>query len=289
MAGDKPGVTGIPPGGRRIPVDPRNMSKGVVHIECGTALQVCKGGGAFDTFSPKMAPPIGDCGPYGVGNCGPSLYPYPPQSDNFSVLHMRSAADIAPSVSAFSAAQLPVKKAIVDEFTLLNKYFTSVPSYSSPNHAFAQSATSCGVHDNIMCKCSSCPCVFLPLNKLLHTDSQCGGATDTFPMLTIYDSLYLHNTSFSLFMNSSCSLPGLPACHSESPHSPDSDSPFNMPDVGMSGVGRYPDRFLSQRTFFEQARAGSLPALSWLIPPEEACDHPCFDLRKGERFLKVKQ
>ena len=41
MAGDKPGVTGIPPGGRRIPVDPRNMSKGVVHIECGTALQVC--------------------------------------------------------------------------------------------------------------------------------------------------------------------------------------------------------------------------------------------------------
>ena len=68
------------------------------------------------------------------------------QSDNFSVLHMRSAADIAPSVSAFSATQLPVKKAIVDEFTLLNKYFTSVPSYSSPNHAFAQSATSCGVH-----------------------------------------------------------------------------------------------------------------------------------------------
>ena len=150
LAGDRPGVTGIPSGGRTIPVDPSNATKGVVNITCGTALQVCTGGGAFDTFSGKFAPPVGTCGPYRTGNCGPSLSPYRPQSDAFSVQHMRSLGDVQASVSAFSAEQLPVKARIVEEFGLFNKYFSSVPSYSTPNHLFAQSATSCGVHDNIM-------------------------------------------------------------------------------------------------------------------------------------------
>jgi|EP01046_Picozoa_sp_COSAG06_P030305 hypothetical protein len=128
VAGDKPGVTGIPAGGRRIPVDGTNLSKGFVNISCGTAKQVCTGGGAYDTFSPKFAPPIGTCGPYGTGDCGPSTAPYPPQSDNFSVLHMRSMpGDVSASVSSFSKAQLPIKRAIVEEFGLFNKYFTSVP------------------------------------------------------------------------------------------------------------------------------------------------------------------
>ena len=38
--------------------------------------------------------------------------------------------------------------------------------------------------------------------------SSCGGKTDTFPMLTIFDSMHLHNLSFGLYMNSSCGLPG---------------------------------------------------------------------------------
>ena len=32
-----------------------------------------------------------------------------------------------------------------------NKYFTSVPSASTPNHLFAQSATSCGIRSNVNC------------------------------------------------------------------------------------------------------------------------------------------
>ena len=31
---------------------------------------------------------------------------------------------------------------------------------------------------------------------------------------------------------------------------------------------------------------GSLPALSWILPPLQACDHPCHDIAKGERLLK---
>jgi hypothetical protein len=110
--------------------------------QCGSAKLVCKGGGAYDTFSPKFAPvagDAGDCGPYQTGGCGPSTAPYPKQGDEYSVLHMRKdAGDVAASVSAFGADQLPVKKRVVDEFGTFNRYFVSVPSYSSPNHLFAQ-------------------------------------------------------------------------------------------------------------------------------------------------------
>ena len=43
----------------------------------------------------------------------------------------------------FSAEQLPVKRAVSENFAVFNKYFTSVPSSSYPNHLMAQSATSC--------------------------------------------------------------------------------------------------------------------------------------------------
>ena len=55
----------------------------------------------------------------------------------------------------------------------------SVPSYSSPNHLFAQSATSCGVHDNIMY-------------------SDCGGPTDTYPQLTICERATVATAFLSL-------------------------------------------------------------------------------------------
>ena len=34
------------------------------------------------------------------------------------------------------------------------------------------------------------------------------------------------------------------------------------------------------------AAAGTLPEFSWLNAKEEACDHPCHDIAKGERAVK---
>ena len=35
----------------------------------------------------------------------------------------------------------------------------------------------------------------------------------------------------------------------------------------MAGVARHIDRFASQTTFYERAANGTLPALSWILPP----------------------
>lgn len=108
----------------------------------------------------------------------------------------------------------------------------------------------------------------------------CGGPSNTFPQMTIYDSLRLHNVSFGLYLNSTCGLPGKPACEGHGASS------ITTPDVAMAGVARHNDRFFSQELFYEQAANGTLPAFTWLLPPAQACDHPCHDVAKGERLQK---
>merc|ERR1711935_959348 len=54
----------------------------------------------------------------------------------------------------------------------------------------------------------------------------------------------------------------------------------------MEGVARHKDRFFSQTEFYARAATGMLPSLSWILPPIQACDHPCHDIAKVERLLK---
>ena len=58
------------------------------------------------------------------------------------------------------------------------------------------------------------------------------------------------------------------------------------PDTMMAGVARYRERYLSYKDFFDQAAAGTLPKVSWVMPTWDNCDHPCHDVAKGERLLK---
>ena len=217
---------------------------------------------AQDTWSPKFAP---------LHELSAYKYPYGgkgAQDDKYSFIHglekFVNAEQTA--IKMYSPEQIPIKTAIARNFGVFNKLYTSVPSASSPNHLFAQSGTSCGMRSN-----------------LLYDD--CGGPNATFPQRTIYDNMRLHNVSFSMFMNSTCGLDGKP-CHGENPITDDSPSAINTPDVAMAGVARHHDRFFSQTVFYEQAANGTLPQLSWVHPPLEACDHPCHDTAKGERLLK---
>jgi len=249
---DLPGFDGIRDG-HSFPVDPSNTSKGIVNVTCGTSPYVCSAGPSYDTYASK----------FGIGG-QPDKYPYSEQSDQNSGLH--GASPNGTAVRMFSSEQIPVKAAIARNFGVFNKLFTAAPTASTPNHLFTQSATSCGMTGNN-----------------LYND--CGGNSSTFPQPTIWDSLRLHGVGFGLYMNSTCGLDGKP-CHGEDPHDPDSGSAISTPDVAMAGVARHQDRFFSQTVFYEQAANGSLPAVSWILPPMQACDHPCHDVAKGERLLK---
>lgn len=146
------------------------------------------------------------------------------QDDRFSGLHGARKGGV--SVKMFSPEQLPVKTALAREYGVFNRLFTAVPSASSPNHLFVQSATSCGMTGNV-----------------LYDD--CGGGKVTFPQKTIFDSMREAGASFGFYLNSTCGLDGEP-CHGEDPHDPDSASAIATPDVAMEGVGRYKEEFFSQ-------------------------------------------
>jgi hypothetical protein len=118
---------------------------------CGTAKYVCDGlkDGEYDLWAPKFKP--------GAKNVG--TYPYDEQSDRWA--YGRGAH--GECIKMFSGEQLPVKKAVAENFGIFNHLFTAVPSASYPNHQFTQSGTSCGVMDNVV------------------DWSQCGGTQRTFP------------------------------------------------------------------------------------------------------------
>ena len=52
------------------------------------------------------------------------------------------------STQMFSKDMLPIKAAVAEHFGVFNRYYSSVPSASTPNHLFAQSGTSCGITSN---------------------------------------------------------------------------------------------------------------------------------------------
>ena len=256
-----PGFDGIPPEGHKVPHDPDNPALGSVNISCGTADYVCKKGPTYDKYTGKFrAADMIHSGRYPYG--GPGA-----QDDKYSYVHGLEAGDDATAARMYAPEQLPIKWALAKAFGVFNKLFTAVPGPSNPNHLFTQSGTSCGMKDN-----------------KLYDD--CGGPTKTFPQMTIYDNLRMHNVSFAMYMNSTCGLDGHPACHGEDPITTDSPSAINTPDVAMEGVARHQDRFMSQTIFYERAANGTLPSFMWLHPPIQACDHPCNDVAKGERLLK---
>eukprot|EP00039_Didymoeca_costata_P024611 m.10831 g.10831 ORF g.10831 m.10831 type:complete len:584 (+) comp4336_c0_seq1:131-1882(+) len=246
---DIPGFDGIPKEGIPLPKDPKNPSLGNVTVTCGNVPYVCPSGPSFDLYHLLWNK---------EGNA--DKYPYDEQSlDNAYA----NGAKEGVTITMFGKDQLPVKQSLAENFGIFNRLFTAVPSASQPNHLFIQSATSCGATGNELW-------------------DKCGGSTKQYPQMTIYDSMYVNNVSFALYLNSTCGIHGNPPCNGKFSGTPS----IETPDVSMVGVERHSDRFLSQELFYDAARDGTLPSFSWLMPPDQACDHPCHDMAKGERYLK---
>ena len=81
----------------------------------------------------------------------------------------------------FSPAEVPVHMKLAQEFALMDKYYTSFPGPSTPNHLFIMSATSAG--------CTT-----------TGEDYQCSSGKK-FPQKTIFESLARNNHSWNYFIN----------------------------------------------------------------------------------------
>jgi phospholipase C len=284
-----PGFDGIPPEGRVLYADPSNKSAGSVNVTCGRAPYRCSANPVthkaakyphYDIFAGKFAPaptnasapppypadpgqpyPWGPGGRYPLpdrtcatseGPCGACTYPYAPQSDLQNSFH-RGAAGV--DIMCYGRDQLPVKSAIASSFGVFNRYYTSVPSGSMPNHMFLQSGTSCGATSN-------------------EIYTHVGGPTVSYPQDTIFDHMNrtLGAESFALFLNDT-SAKEWPCADANCSGLFDMD--MNVPDVIMEGVARHKQRFLPHTEFYERAANGTLPQFSYILPSNAMSDREC--------------
>jgi len=222
--------------GHFLPIDPADPSKGGATLKCGSATYVCPKGPGFDMWGLHFKPGADE-----------GKYPYGEQDDKYSSAH--GAAGVA--VTLFGKGTVPVKSAIARQFSIFNNYHSSVPSYSTPNHLYAQSATSCGIDDNI------------------HWND-CGGSKASFPQRTIYDNLAEGGVSFGIYSN-------------HTPHSADTDMDGVQRHVdkflgytdffGQAANGTLPS--------FSFVQPGNDPRNG-----KGNSDHPCNDVALGERLVK---
>lgn len=104
--------------GKPIFKDPNDHSKGSVSMTCGKAPYVCKGGNGYNLWSGKFK----------SGASNVAAFPYDEQSNDNAYANGAHGA----AIDAFSPEQLPVKAALAKEFGVFNKFFSSVPSASTP-------------------------------------------------------------------------------------------------------------------------------------------------------------
>ena len=117
LPGADSGATKLKP--RKLPIDPSDPEAGSVEVTCGTAQYVCPGGNDYSLFASKFAPGADE-----------SKFPYGPQNDSYSYRNGAKGS----SIQMFSPEQLPVKTALVKNFGVFNKLYSSVPAASTPNH-----------------------------------------------------------------------------------------------------------------------------------------------------------
>ena len=142
-------------------------------------------------------------------------------------------------------------------------------------HVISQPATSCGLMQNV-------------------DYSGCNGGSGqvTFPQLTVYDSMVLHNKSIKFYINwtetttwvDGNSPPGetRTAPCSYATNGPGMLGGSEFPDVCMDGIARHKKDFVNYSSFFRDAAEGTLPNFAMVLPNGSRSDHPCADIAHGE-------
>jgi phospholipase C len=249
-----PGIDGLT-GKESNPFDTRHPAGGGERVHEGKASYVCETGSMMsysiykaDFYGPDAKfPPQGGC---------------PPATMNGYLQENLGNREI---MWQFSPSQLPVKTALAAEFAVFDRYFSSHPGPSTPNHLFLQTGTAAGTTETdypYHCRPGTFPPneSYYPLNG-------------TFPQRTIYESLTAVNRTWAYYYNDTAWNGFMRFFHT---------------DAGKRGMRPYSE-------FYARAANGTLPSFSVVAPRQGTNrtsgegpndDHPCHDVALGERLIK---
>ncbi|MBV9096367.1 MAG: alkaline phosphatase family protein [Streptosporangiaceae bacterium] len=166
-------------------------------------------------------------------------------------------------------SDIPNYWAYAQHFVLLDHMFESVDSWSLPAHLEEVSLWSarCTSDTNPM-SCVSTPD---PADRISRRPTP-------FAWTDLTWLLHMHHVSWGYYLDngatfSTKSTDGVPTIWNPLP---------GFTDVGQDGQG---GNVQNLSTFFAQAHAGTLPAVSWVIPQPADSDHPPARISRGQAFV----
>uniref|UniRef100_A0A0G4F4P6 Uncharacterized protein n=1 Tax=Chromera velia CCMP2878 TaxID=1169474 RepID=A0A0G4F4P6_9ALVE len=237
-----PGIDGLN-GDEFCYYDVKDPDQGREFVGKGKARYVCNLGPSQD-FSvwcgDFFGPNVTDC----------SHGPYPPQDKSgFLQMNLKN-----PEVMwSFSPDQLPIKTALAKEFAIFDKWHSSFPGPSTPNHLFLQMGTAAG--------CT-------------NTDEayQCHKGVP-YPQKTIYEALEDHSLSWAVYYNDSAWNTFIDW--------------FETPR-GQRGMHTYDTFYHAASTGSLPNFSWIVPRQGRNSTSGDGSndDHPCHDVALGERLLK---
>ena len=211
----------------------------------GTANYVCKDSASmsFETFTQDIW----------YNSSWDGLAPFPPEPAQWGAGYLATNEDKAEVMHQISPAQVPIKTVLAREFAVFDRWHSSFPGPSTPNHLFLHTATANG--------CTTTGATF-----------KCEKGA-TFPQKTIYENLAESNKTWAYYYNDTSWVNFIEF--------------FNTAD-GQAGLETY-DSFYHNAAAgtlpsfsWISPRQGSNSTTG--DGPND--DHPCHDIALGERLLK---
>jgi phospholipase C len=173
-----------------------------------------------------------------------------------------------------TAAEIPNYWAYASHYVLQDHMYESVDSWTMPSHLFlvsAWSAVCAGPYQPMSCA-SSADGSFTQLNR----DRL---AKPTYAWTDITYLLHRYAVSWRYYIGTGC----IDACQSVPGATPALESPLQ----GFTDV--HTDHQLSNiqshSAYFQDAKAGTLPAVSWVIPGAANSEHPPQSIAPGQAFV----
>ena len=188
----------------------------------------------------------------------------------------RCATSVAPIVGYHSARDIPIYWSYARNFVLQDHLFAPAASYSLPNHLYLISgwAASCPTPDPRDCRANSAAPALPPgVGRTV-------GDHSPYPWTDITYLLHRAGVSWAYYDGNQ------PAQGAVSPRLRGFDAYVNplrsfqtVREDGQLG------NIQPVGNFYQAAAAGSLPAVSWVVPAAAVSEHPPTSIKAGERYV----
>jgi len=176
---------------------------------------------------------------------------------------------ISPGLDAYVYApeqNIPNYWAYAHRFVLADRYFTSVHGPSLPNHLFTIAAQSGGAIDNVSSSHTGVNCDGTPGGTVtvISADGKRAEQSPCFDLTTLPDRLNAAGITWRYYIESGNGVF-------------DTIRKFH-------GNPSWSKNISTTAQFVSDAQTGNLPAMSWVIPPYSASEHPPNSICDGENW-----